>query len=174
MEDDRFRKDVIERLDVLIRLVAVNTVKGKPLVESILTLSELGFGNIEIATMLGTTANYVSKVKWENKKEKISSQIKEPEFQPEDLQNVLSNINLFRSNEELVSFAVEILRVPIAYSDKDTRYDTVRRIISVFQNSDKRKQALFIQALERRADSRELKDTQFLKFLQGWEAHIKG
>jgi hypothetical protein len=67
MSKEQFEQ-LISKLDVLIKVTAANAFKGKSKEESILALSELGFGNTEIAVILGTTANYVGKVKSEAKK----------------------------------------------------------------------------------------------------------
>jgi len=63
-------KAMMSKLDTLIKITASNVFQGKPLVDSIIFLSNLGIGNTEIANILGTTAPYVNKVKYETKKGK--------------------------------------------------------------------------------------------------------
>lgn len=172
MSNNQFDK-LVEKLDILIKLEALNAVRGKTTTESVLILSEIGFGTSEIAKILGTTPNYVSKVKSENKKVKTAKPA-EIEFHPEDLLNVLNNSTLFPSTFDLRNFATEIINPSFQEAFYESRDEVVKKIIQSFQESDRRKQALFIQALEHRASARQLKDTQFLRFLEGWESNIKG
>jgi predicted transcriptional regulator len=173
MSSSQFDK-LMEKLDTLIRLSALSAVQGKSIAESVLALADIGFGNAEIARILGITPNYVSKIKYENKKGKTVKPTKEIEFHAEDLLNVLNNATMFPSTRELRDFAEEILNIPFSIAIYESRGEMINEIIRAFQNSDRRKQALFIQALEHRAAARELKDTQFLRFFEGWESHIKG
>ena len=61
---------LISKLDILIKMAAASAFQGKSTAQIALILSALGFPNKEIATILGTTAAYVGKVKYEAKKEK--------------------------------------------------------------------------------------------------------
>lgn len=74
--DEKLTKELIHKLDTLIKLTAVNTFKEKPLPESILFLADLGLQNKEVAKILGTTSAYVNKVKYEAKKPKKKSKAK--------------------------------------------------------------------------------------------------
>jgi len=173
MREEQFQK-LMDKLDTLIRIAALNAVREQSIADSIIILSDLGFGNTEIARILGTTPKYVSKVKYESRKEKHRKITKEVEFHPQDLHRILSNSAMFPSAQELVDFANGILQPQphLLYTNQQDRM--VEEIITAFQNSDRMKQALFIQALEHRATARELKDTQFMRFLEAWEKHIRG
>ena len=173
MSSSQFEK-LMEKLDTLVKLAALSAVQGKSIAESILALVDAGLGNTEIAKILGTTPSYVNKVKYESKRAKTVKPTKEIEFHAEDLQNVLSNATMFPSTLELSDFARQILDLSPQPSDYDSKDRMIEQITQAFQKSDRRKQALFIQALEHRASARELKDTQFLRFLEGWESHIRG
>jgi len=173
MSNSQFEK-LMEKLDTLVRLAALSAVQGKTIADSVLALSDAGLGNMEIARILGTTANYVNKIKYEEKKRKTVKPTKEIEFHAEDLLNVLNNSSMFPSTQELRDFAEEILSAQFHIGVDESREIIINEIIRTFQDSDRRKQALFIQALEHRASARELKDTQFLRFLEGWESHIRG
>ena len=51
---------VIEKLDIIIKLLAVGVVRGKDVKEQILTLREMGINNKDIASILGKTQNTVN------------------------------------------------------------------------------------------------------------------
>jgi hypothetical protein len=77
---------LMSRLDTLIKITAINAFQGKSIAEVVRILSELGFPNRDIAMILGTTAAYVAKVKYEAKgkqkkkeKEAAKRDIKEAE-----------------------------------------------------------------------------------------------
>lgn len=173
MSSSQFEK-LMEKLDTLVRLAALSAVQGMSIVDSVLALVDAGLGNTEIAKILGITPNYVNKIKYESKRAKTVKSTKEIEFHAEDLQSVLGSATLFPSTLELIDFARQILDLSPRLSDYDSKDRIIDQITQAFQNSDRRKQALFIQALEHRATARELKDTQFLRFFERWESHIKG
>jgi len=60
--DEKFQKELIKRLDVLIKLSAASSMKDANLTEKIIFLNKSGFSPKEIADMLNTTNNYVSVV----------------------------------------------------------------------------------------------------------------
>jgi hypothetical protein len=173
MSKSQFEK-LMEKLDLLVKLAALSAVQGKTIADSVLALADVGLGNTEIAKILGTTPNYVNKIKYESKRAKTVRSVKEVEFHPEDLQSVLNNSELFPSTHELLNFARQILDLSPELYDYESRDRMVDQIIQSFNKSDRMKQALFIQALESRANARSLKDTEFLRFLERWESHIKG
>jgi hypothetical protein len=79
---------------------------------------------------------------------------------------------MFHDVQELSGFARSILVLPLghdlsSYASMDELTDN---IIEAFKQSDHIKQALFMQALERRAD--EKKDSQFQKYFEAWEKQI--
>jgi hypothetical protein len=82
MSKEQFEQ-LISKLDALIKITAANAFQGKPIAEVALLLSDFGFQNKEIASMLGTTPAYVGKVKYEaskeRKKDKLSSKKKQAE-----------------------------------------------------------------------------------------------
>jgi DNA-directed RNA polymerase specialized sigma24 family protein len=60
VEEKQF-KEIISKMDLIIRLLALNIVKGLPVQkDKIITLSSFGFGPSEIAKLLGTTSNTVN------------------------------------------------------------------------------------------------------------------
>jgi hypothetical protein len=173
-------KALNENIDLLIKVTAISVGKEtifrgmKDLGDKIDSLDGFDLPDKIIAMLVGSTPDSVRTLRSKMKRAKTVKSTREIEFHAEDLQNVLNNATLFPSSLELLDFAGKILDVspqPSNYESKDKMIDY---IIQAFQNSDRMKQALFIQALEHRATARELKDTQFLKFLEGWESHIRG
>lgn len=59
MNDDQFEK-LIERIDVLIKLTALNVLKDKSPKEKVKTLSGLGLRPFEIARVIEKSLNYVN------------------------------------------------------------------------------------------------------------------
>jgi len=53
-------KKITERLDKLIRIVALTSFSGLTMTEKIKILAQCGFKPVEIAELLGTTSNVVS------------------------------------------------------------------------------------------------------------------
>jgi len=53
-------QQIIEKLDIIIKLLAVEVVKGKEGRDQILTLRDLGISNKDIALILGKTQNTVN------------------------------------------------------------------------------------------------------------------
>jgi predicted transcriptional regulator len=173
MSNSQFEK-LIEKLDTLVKLAALSAVQGKSIADSVLALVDAGLGNTEIAKILGITPNYVNKIKYESKRAKAGRVTKEIEFHAEDLHSLLSNATMFPSPYELMDFARSILEFSPQPSDYESKDRMIDQVTQEFKNSDPRKQAVFIQALEHRASARALRDTQFLRFFERWEAHIKG
>jgi len=68
MSKEQFEK-VMNKLDTLIKITAINTFQGKSRADVIRILSSLGFSNIDIAMILGTSAAYVATVKHVFKKQ---------------------------------------------------------------------------------------------------------
>ena len=62
MSDKQF-KILTEKLDTLIKLTAIDALKGKNLTDQIEILSEIGLQPKEIATILGTDPNTVRVLK---------------------------------------------------------------------------------------------------------------
>lgn len=58
--EDKQLKEITERLDKLIRLVALSNTSGRTTTERIVVLSKCGFRPTEIAEIVGTTANVVN------------------------------------------------------------------------------------------------------------------
>ena len=52
-------ESIIKKLDIIIRLLAVNAVKDKKFIEQVKLLSDFGFEPKDIAKMTGKTANNV-------------------------------------------------------------------------------------------------------------------
>lgn len=62
MSDKQF-KILTEKLDTLIKLTAIDALKGKNLTDQVEILSEIGLQPKEIATILGTDPNTVRALK---------------------------------------------------------------------------------------------------------------
>ena len=75
MSKEQFEQ-LMNKLDDLIKITAVNVSQGKTIAEVALLLSDFGFQNKEIATILGTTPHYIGTVKYEADKEKKNKQTK--------------------------------------------------------------------------------------------------
>jgi len=58
--EDRQLKEIVERLDKLIRIVALSSTKGLTSTEKISMLHHAGFAPKDIAEILGTTSNVVN------------------------------------------------------------------------------------------------------------------
>ena len=68
--NDREFKILSQKLDTLIKLTAINALKGKNLTDQVEILSEIGLQPSEIATILGTDPTTVSTLKSRVKKKK--------------------------------------------------------------------------------------------------------
>jgi hypothetical protein len=64
MSNDQFKR-LMDKLDALIKITAINISQGKTIGEVALLLSNFGFQNKEIATILGKTSHHISEVKYE-------------------------------------------------------------------------------------------------------------
>jgi len=62
MSNEQFEK-LMDKLDALIKIAAVNVSQGKTIAEVAILLSDFGFQNKEIAAILGTTPHYIGTVK---------------------------------------------------------------------------------------------------------------
>lgn len=98
------------------------------------------------------------------------TELPELEFQPKDLKKILSNLRIFRDTSELAAFAFRIFQQPPTDINHLTREELVDVILETFEASDRMKQSLFMQALERR--SLERQGTEFKKFFEAWEKQI--
>jgi hypothetical protein len=76
MSKEQFEQ-LMNKLDTLIKVTAASAFQGKSTTDSIVFLADLGLGNTEIASILGTTAAYVNKVKYESKKAKVTRKQKD-------------------------------------------------------------------------------------------------
>jgi DNA-directed RNA polymerase specialized sigma24 family protein len=74
--------EISKKLDVLVRLSAINVTKGLKLKQQVTVLSDAGFQPRQIADMLGTTANTVSVTLHGIRKERKEKESKE-ESSPE-------------------------------------------------------------------------------------------
>jgi hypothetical protein len=75
MSNEQFER-LMNKLDALIKITAVNVSQGKTIAEAALLLSDFGFQNKEIATILGTTPHYIREVKYEAGKQKKKKEAK--------------------------------------------------------------------------------------------------
>lgn len=72
MSDKQF-KALSEKLDILIKLTAINALKDKNMTEQVGILSELGLQPKNIATILGTDSHTIRTLKSRVKKKRTSS-----------------------------------------------------------------------------------------------------
>ncbi len=78
LDNDSTLKDISNKLDVLIKLSAMNLVKDtKTQKEQIILLSDVGFQPKQIANILGTTNNVVSVTLTSIKKKKEDQEFKD-------------------------------------------------------------------------------------------------
>lgn len=75
MNSEKQFKELVSRPDTLIKLTAMNTLQGKSMIEQIRILSELGLKPRQIASPLGTSANYVRVARSKLKKRKTITSI---------------------------------------------------------------------------------------------------
>ena len=75
MNDEQFR-NLLERLDTLIKLVAMNALKGKNLTEQVEILLEIDLQPREIATILRTDPNTVRALKSRVKKRRTKKDLR--------------------------------------------------------------------------------------------------
>lgn len=172
-------KALNDSIDLLTKVTAISVgketiFKGKERKEQKLeVLDDLKLPDEIIALLIGSTPESVRTLRSKQKK-KAKTKPLQAEFHAEDLQSLLSNPTMFPSSSELIDFARQILDLSPQLSDYESKDRMIDQITQAFENSDPRKQALFIQALEHRATARALRDTQFLRFFERWEANIKG
>jgi len=72
MDDKQFRQ-LLNRLDAIVKLLALNLPKEMKLSEKIVLLRNMGFPNKQIAQILGTSPKYVGVALDRAKKEKKKS-----------------------------------------------------------------------------------------------------
>jgi len=63
-------KLIVEKLDVIIKLLAMNQIKGKEVGEQIVLLSKLGIANKDVADILGKSQNTVNATLSQHRKKK--------------------------------------------------------------------------------------------------------
>ncbi len=71
MSGEQFEQ-LLNKLDTLIKISIITAFQGKSRAEVINILSDLGFGNKEIAVILGTTPSYVANVRHQTKKQRTA------------------------------------------------------------------------------------------------------
>jgi hypothetical protein len=60
MNDENFQKELLRRLDALLRLSVASNLKESSQTDKIIFLDNLGFAPKDIADLLNTTGNYVN------------------------------------------------------------------------------------------------------------------
>jgi predicted transcriptional regulator len=78
MSKEQFEQ-IMNRLDTLIKISAINAFQGKSRADVVQLLSSLGFSNIDIAVILGTTTAYVANVKYDLRKRRMKNREKSAE-----------------------------------------------------------------------------------------------
>jgi hypothetical protein len=67
MSKEQFEQ-VMNRLDTLIKISAINAFQGKSISDVVKILSDLGFQNKDIAMILGTKPTYVANIRYAMRK----------------------------------------------------------------------------------------------------------
>lgn len=70
MINEKQFEQIMNRLDTLIKITAISAFQGKSMIDVVNILSELGFGNKDIAMILGTSPAYVANVRSALKKKR--------------------------------------------------------------------------------------------------------
>lgn len=70
-------KQIIEKLEIIIKLLAIEHVKGKEVREQILFLHQLGINNKEIAEILDKSQNTVNVTLFQARKKKKKGEVNE-------------------------------------------------------------------------------------------------
>ncbi len=65
---NEFEKLIVTKLDTLIKLTALNALRGRELKEQVLILDRMGYQPKEIAEILGKTPNHISVALYEIRK----------------------------------------------------------------------------------------------------------
>jgi len=60
MDDDKLKEEIIDKLDKILRVIAITSTKTLNMTERIVVLDQCGLKPKEIADILGTTSNVVS------------------------------------------------------------------------------------------------------------------
>lgn len=76
MDEQQF-KQLSDKIDTIIKLLALNTVQGKQLKDQVLALSAFGFQPRQIADMLSKTPNHIRVILHGIRKEKSQQQTQE-------------------------------------------------------------------------------------------------
>lgn len=63
-------KLIVEKLDIIIKLLAMNQIKGKDVGEQIVLLSKIGIANKDIANILNKSQNTVNATLSQNRRKK--------------------------------------------------------------------------------------------------------
>jgi len=75
--DDQQFKQLSDKIDTIIKLLALNTVQGKQLKDQVSVLSSLGLRPKQIADMLGKTPNNISVTLYKLRKERGEPEVEE-------------------------------------------------------------------------------------------------
>ena len=60
MNDEEFKKELLKKMDALIKLSTISSMKEKSQMEKVSVLNGMGFGPKEIANLINTSSNSVS------------------------------------------------------------------------------------------------------------------
>lgn len=88
---DEIGYQIIEKLNILVKLNAFNLIKGKEVKEQIMVLSEVGYQPKEIAKLLRITPNNVRVRLFMIKKEKSKKSTKKVSVSPGDKKDANTN-----------------------------------------------------------------------------------
>jgi hypothetical protein len=86
LNDTQFEA-INSKLDVIVKLLALEAVKGKPLKEQVQILSALELQPKQVADMLGKTPHHISVILHEIRKEAAKTALAEPIVNPADNQS---------------------------------------------------------------------------------------
>ena len=70
--DEKLTKEILKKMDNIVKLLALTAGAGLTLTERIILLDKAGFRPIEIAEILGTTSNAINVILFHNRKKGAS------------------------------------------------------------------------------------------------------
>ena len=79
-------EQIMNRLDTLIKITAINAFQGKSIADVVNILSDLGFQNKDIAMILGTKAAYVANLRYAMRKQRAKKEKSERKIDTKEVE----------------------------------------------------------------------------------------
>jgi len=86
MVTERQFEQIMNRLDTLIKITAINAFQGKSIADVVNILSDLGFQNKDIAMILGTKATYVANIRYMMRKQRAKKEKSEKKIDTKEVE----------------------------------------------------------------------------------------